>query len=282
MPGITERLLYRVAKRWIAGYGLDDAIEAAKKTNERRIRVIINRLGEHTPDLKLIEDYTLEYLRIVDLLDSNIIDGTISIKPSQLGLAAEVPLYKKNLTRILERAEEAKRDVWIDMENSPYTESTIQVYREQFEDHPRMGICLQANLRRSENDLKGLLAIGGRVRLVKGAYPESAKIAYKRSEVEENYLRLLKMMFEGGDEFVVGTHDSKLINEALRLDKENKRNFEFEMLKGIRDDLKDTLVSQGQRVGEYIPYGPEWYNYSKRRMRERTRNILLLLRSITG
>jgi len=282
MPGITERLLYRVAKRWIAGYGLDDAIEAAKKTNERRIRVIINRLGEHTPDLKLIEEYTLEYLRIVDLLDSNIIDGTISIKPSQLGLAAEVPLYKKNLTRILERAEEAKRDVWIDMENSPYTESTIQVYREQFEDHPRMGICLQANLRRSENDLKGLLAIGGRVRLVKGAYPESAKIAYKRSEVEENYLRLLKMMFEGGDEFVVGTHDSKLINEALRLDEENKRNFEFEMLKGIRDDLKDTLVNQGQRVGEYIPYGPEWYNYSKRRMRERKRNILLLLRSITG
>lgn len=282
VPGIGERLLFKVAKRWIAGYELEDAIGAAQEANKRKIRVVINRLGEHTPDRELIEEYTMEYLRIIDSLESNSIDGTISVKPSQLGLAAEVPLYKKNLTRILERADDAKRDVWIDMENSPYTESTIQVYREQFEDHGQMGICLQANLRRSESDLKGLLSIGGRVRLVKGAYPESGEIAYRKSEVEENYLRLLNMMFENGDGFVVGTHDSKLVAEALRLSGENKRNFEFEMLKGIRDDLKDRLVAEGQRVGEYIPYGPEWYNYSKRRMRERKRNILLLLRSITG
>jgi len=282
MPGIGERLLYRLAKRWIAGYTLDDAITVAKETNRRKIRVIINRLGEHTPDPNRIEEYTEEYLKIIDLLQSNNIDGTISVKPSQLGLASDVPQYKKNLMRILESADKTDRDVWVDMENSPYTESTIQVYRELFEDHNRTGICLQANLKRTEKDLKSILAIGGRVRLVKGAYPESREISFKGAEIEANYLRLLRLLFQEGNQFVVGTHDTKLVAEAERLNMEDKRTFEFEMLKGIRDDLKDRLVSSGHQVGEYIPYGPEWYNYSKRRVRERKRNILLLLRSITG
>ena len=273
MPGIGERLLYRLAKRWIAGNTLDDAITVAKETNRRKIRVIINRLGEHTPDQKLVEEYTEEYLKIIELLQNNNIEGTISVKPTQLGLASDVPQYKKNLMRILESADKTGRDVWVDMENSSYTESTIQVYRELFEDH---------NLKRTETDLKSILAIGGRVRLVKGAYPESREISFKGTEIEANYLRLLKLLFQDGNQFVVGTHDNKLVDEAERLNTEYKRSIEFEMLKGIRDDLKARLVSSGHQVGEYIPYGPEWYNYSKRRMRERKRNILLLLRSITG
>ncbi len=283
MPGIGERLLYPVAKRWIAGYDLDDAIKAAQNTNTRKIRAIINRLGEHTPDVNLIEEYTQEYLKIAERLEKEHVDGTISVKPSQLGLAAEASLYKRNLVRILENAEARGLDVWVDMENSPYTEQTLQVYRELFEDHPKMGVCLQANLRRTEKDLKSLVSIGGRVRLVKGAYPENGEIAYKgRGAVEENYLALLKILFSEGDNFVVGTHDTRLIEEAERLGKEHAKTFEFEMLKGVRDDMKDKLVAQGYHVGEYIPYGPEWYNYSKRRMRERKRNILLLARSLFG
>jgi proline dehydrogenase len=281
MPGIGERLLYPVAKRWIAGYELDDAIKAAQDANSRKIRAIVNRLGEHTPDVNRIEEYTQEYLKIPEELEKEHIDGTISVKPSQLGLAIEVPLYKKNLVRILENAEPKGLDVWIDMENSPYTESTLQVYRELFEDHPKIGICLQANLKRTENDVKSLVSIGGRVRLVKGAYPESGEIAYKgRRAVDENFVALLKTLFAEGDNFVLGTHDTRLIEEGQRLGKEQARNFEFAMLKGIRDDMKEKLVVEGYRVGEYIPYGPEWYNYSKRRMRERKRNILLLARSL--
>ncbi len=262
---------------------MEDAIKAAQNANNRKIRAIVNRLGEHTPDVKLIEDYTQEYLRIPELLEKEHIDGTISVKPSQLGLAAEVPLYKKNLVRILENAEAKGLDVWVDMENSPYTEHTLQVYRELFEDHPKMGVCLQANLKRTEKDLKSLVSIGGRVRLVKGAYPENGAIAFKsRGTVEDNYLVLLKVLFAEGDNFVVGTHDTGLIEEAERLGKEHGKTFEFEMLKGIRDDMKEKLVAQGHHVGEYIPYGPEWYNYSKRRMRERKRNILLLARSLFG
>ena len=119
--------------------------------------------------------------------------------------------------------------------------------------------------------------------MVKGAYPENGELAYKkRSEVDANYVRLMTMLFEGRGRFAIGTHDGKLIDKARELAKDGKPNFEFQLLKGIRDDIKPALIEEGYRVSEYIPYGPEWYNYSKRRMRERKRNILLLLRSITG
>ena len=283
MPGITERLLYRVAKRWIAGYNLEDAILDAQHTNEKKMAAIVNRLGEHTPDRKLIEDYVEEYLRLLDRMQETKVVGAISVKPSQLGLTAEKPLFSQNLGRIIDKARETDRPVWVDMENSPYTENTIQVYREHFDGYRDLGLCLQANLRRTRADMENLLKIGAMLRLVKGAYPESADVAFKKkSEVDQNYLDLLKVLFGSGSSFVVGTHDDKLIAQAKVLNKEHPVDFEFEFLKGIRDDLKFNLVEEGYRVGEYIPYGPEWYNYSKRRLRERKRNILLLMRSVTG
>jgi len=283
MPGLTERLLYRVAKRWIAGYSLDDAVKVAHDANNRKLRVILNRLGEHTPDEKLIQGYTEEYLKLLDRIQAEKIDGTISVKPSQLGLAANPSLYIGNLTRIIERAEAYDEFVWIDMENSPYTEETLKTYREILPSHRQIGVCLQANMKRSESDLKDLIPRGGTIRLVKGAYPENGELAFKkRSEVDANYVRLMTMLFEGRGRFAIGTHDGKLIAKARELSKDRKRDFEFQLLKGIRDDIKPTLIEEGYRVSEYIPYGPEWYNYSKRRMRERKRNILLLLRSITG
>jgi proline dehydrogenase len=283
MPGLAERLLYRVAKRWIAGYRMEDAIEAAHDANGRKLEVILNRLGEHTPDRARIEEYTQEYLRLLDSINDQEIDGTISVKPSQLGLAVDPQLFRSNLERILERAGQSKRFIWLDMENSPYTEATLKVYTELLAEHPGLGVCLQANLKRTQKDLQNLLANGGRVRLVKGAYPEDSSIAYKkRSSIDSNYKQLMEMLFKAGNDFAIATHDTRLIKEAERLSKENNKQFEFAMLKGIRDDLKEKLIGQGYRVSEYIPYGPEWYNYSKRRIRERKRNILLLVRSITG
>jgi proline dehydrogenase len=283
MPGLTERLLYRVAKRWIAGYNLEDAIKVAHDSNNRKLRVIVNRLGEHTPDEKLIQGYTEEYLKLLDRIRAEKIDGTISVKPSQLGLAANPSLYNSNLLQIIERAEAYDEFVWIDMENSPYTDETLKTYKEILPSHRQLGVCLQANMKRTESDLEDLIARGGIIRLVKGAYPESTKLAFKkRGDVGSNYVRLMTMLFEGGGRFAIGTHDGKLIDKAKELAKEWKRDFEFQLLKGIRDDIKPTLIEEGYRVSEYIPYGPEWYNYSKRRMRERKRNILLLLRSITG
>jgi len=283
MTRITERLFYRIAKRWIAGYTLQDAMEAARNANQRKIHAILNRLGEHTPDRKLIQQYVDEYLKLLGTIQSENLQATISVKPSQVGLAAEITLYRDNLLKLIARAEEEGRFVWIDMENSPYTESTVEVYRELLGAHTDLGLCLQANMKRTENDLKDLVPRGGKIRLVKGAYPENGEVAFKRrSEVNANYLRLMHMLFEHGGFFAIGTHDEKMITEARNLSSDYRADFEFQLLKGIRDDLKSNLLADGFRVSEYIPYGPEWYNYSKRRMRERKRNILLLIRSITG
>ena len=283
MTRIIERLFYRIAKRWIAGYTLQEAVNAARDANERKMEALLNRLGEHTPDRTLIQQYVDEYQTLLAAIQNEKLRATISIKPSQIGLTADPSLYKDNLLKILTKAEEEGRFVWIDMENSPYTESTVEIYRELLGSHQDLGLCLQANMKRSESDLRDLLPRGGKIRLVKGAYPENAEVAFKRrSELNANYLRLMRTLFEQDGFFAIGTHDEKMIHEAERLSRDHGVNFEFQLLKGIRDDLKSKLLSDGFRVSEYIPYGPEWYNYSKRRMRERKRNILLLIRSITG
>jgi len=283
LPGLTERLFWPIAKRWIAGREIDDAIQAAKQANARKIDSIINRLGEHTPDPKLIQEYTEEYLILLEAMKQAGVSGCISVKPTQLGLSADTALYKKNVSVVLEKADNENRFTWVDMESSAYTEPTLQVYKELVDSYGQMGVCLQANLKRTESDLKSLLAREGKIRLTKGAYSENDQIAYKkRKMVSENYLSLMKILFEQGTRFGIATHDEKMVLQAEELSKEHKPEFEFQMLKGIRDDLKEKLVGQGYRVSDYIPYGPEWYNYSKRRLRERKRTVFLLIRSITG
>ena len=145
-----------------------------------------------------------------------------------------------------------------------------------------MGVALQAYLRRSEADLQNLMDVGAKVRLVKGAYREPPEVAFRsREQVTENFIKLLRILFERGEGFAVGTHDSRPIEEAKRLHESNPgKKFEFEMLRGIRDDLKLKLVKAGHRVVDYMPYGEEWYPYSIRRIKEHPRNVWLLLRSI--
>ncbi len=146
LPGLAERLFWPIAKRWIAGREIDDAVRVAKEANARKVDSIINRLGEHTPDPKLIQEYTEEYLRLLDAMRESSISGCISVKPTQLGLSANTALYKKNVSAILEKADAEKRFTWVDMEGSAYTEPTLQVYKELVDSYNRMGVCLQANL----------------------------------------------------------------------------------------------------------------------------------------
>src|SRR5438445_7088743 len=141
------------------------------------------------------------------------------------------------------------------MENSPYTEPTVEIYRELLGTHKDLGLCLQANMKRTENDLRDLLPRGGKIRLVKGAYPENGEDAFKRrSELNANYLRLMHIEFEKNGFFAIGTHDEKMITEATKLSRDHKADFELQLLKGIRDDLKSSLLANGFRVSKYIPY----------------------------
>jgi len=163
------------------------------------------------------------------------------------------------------------------MESSEHTDETIELYSSFFPKYERLGIALQANLKRTEDDLNYLIEIGAKIRLVKGAYRERSDIAFRsRENVDKNYIKLMTKLFKKGNEFAIATHDEKIIKNAKRLSKKYPRKFEFEFLKGIREEIKTDLTKKKFVVSEYIPYGTDWLAYSVRRIKERRRNILLL------
>jgi len=275
--GLMERFLFRVAKQWIAGDTMEQALESARLANKNGMDAIINKLGEHMTSKNQIENTVLEYLVLVSNLHKSKVEGGISIKPTQVGLSKNRKECADNFSRIIEKASISQSFVWIDMESSEYTNDTIGIYNELFGKYERLGIALQANLKRTSKDLEELLKKGAKIRLVKGAYRENKKTAFQtRKEVDENYKKLIEMLFVNGNEFGIATHDSKLIDYAIQLSKIHERKFEFQMLKGIRDELKPVLLKKGFSVSEYIPYGTNWLPYSLRRLKERKRNILLL------
>jgi proline dehydrogenase len=287
---LMERLLLRLVKKWTAGDDMEDALMAARSSNMKGQKAIINYLGEDHAEVERIRRNMKEYSILLERLYSDKIDGCISVKPSQLGLSVSYDLCLKNLRTLNTRATEFGGFTWIDMESSKYTDDTLMLYLELLRYHHNIGVVLQSVLRRTTSDLLHLLEVGGKVRLVKGAYHENEHIAFtSREEVNANYIKLLGMLFRSNYvnnnaiEFAIATHDSKLIEYTVRLWKNSKigiKNFEFEFLKGIRDELKRDLVEKGFRVAEYIPYGEEWLPYSVRRLRERKRNLFLLARSL--
>ena len=284
----------RLVKKWAAGQDMQDALIAAKSCNMKGQKAILNYLGEDETEEEKINRTTKEYSDLLERLHANQIDGCISVKPSQLGLSISYELCLKNLKAIINRAMKFRVFVWIDMESSKYTDDSLMLYLELFAHYPETGVVLQSALRRSASDLLHLMEVGAKVRLVKGAYHENEEIAFvHHEEINANYIKLLEMLFSrnymnnnGVDntlKFAIATHDSKLIEYAIKLSKTAKigiKNFEFEFLKGIRDELKRDLVEEGFRVAEYIPYGDEWLLYSVRRLSERKRNLFLLARSL--
>jgi proline dehydrogenase len=291
---LMERLLMKLTKKWAAGQDIEDALIAAKSCNMKGQKAILNYLGEDNTEEGNINRTTKEYSDLLERLHADQIDGCISVKPSQLGLSISYELCRKNLKAIINRAINFRLFVWIDMESSKHTDDTLMLYLELLAHYPQIGVVLQSALRRSASDLLHLMEVGAKVRLVKGAYHENEQIAFIRhEEINTNYIKLLDMLFssnyinnngvDNNVKLAVATHDSKLIEYAIKLSKTVKigiTNFEFEFLRGIRDELKRDLVKEGFRVAEYIPYGDEWLPYSIRRLRERKRNLFLLARSL--
>jgi proline dehydrogenase len=279
---LIERLLYRVAKKWVAGYSASEAMKTALETNRHRMPAILNFLGEDIMDSKLVDMTVTEYVLLMDLMDKKKVNGCVSVKPTQLGLTIDYDMCLQNFHSLAARARELGQFMWLDMESIKSTEDTIALYLELYREHNMIGIAVQSYLRRSASDLLHIIECGGKVRLVKGAYRESEDHVFvTNEEVNANYLKLMKMLFENGNNyFAIATHNSDLIAEAARLGKGRHTKFEFQMLKGIRDELKLELVTKGFTVAEYIPYGSQWLPYSVRRIMERKRNLLLLARSL--
>lgn len=276
--GLIERLLFRVAKKWVAGYSTEEAIAAALDSNNRGMSAILNFLGEDIADATTVDQTVSEYLSAMDMMHARNVRGCVSAKPTQLGLAIGYDMCLRNFKKLAARARELGQFMWIDMESVRFTDDTIAIYLELYKQYNMTGVAVQSYLRRSASDLLHIAEHGGKVRLVKGAYHEPEEHALStKEEVDANYLKLMKMLSESGNYFAIATHDSAVIEEAIRLNKNSK--FEFQMLMGVRDELKSDLVAKFS-VAEYIPYGSQWLPYSVRRIRERKRNLLLLARSL--
>jgi proline dehydrogenase len=279
--GVKEVLLLRLAKKWISGVDLDSALKDARDANQRGLNAVINFLGEGISDPTVADSQLQQYLSLEQAISQNGIRGYVSVKLTQFGLAGDEAGAQKRLQQVVAEAALRHQLLWIDMEASEFLPKTLEIYSRIREGNAHIGVALQSYIRRSETDLKNLLEIGARVRLVKGAYKEPPDIVFaSRAETSKNFSKLMKMLFEQGDNFVIATHDPKLIEEAKTLAESSHAAFEFQMLKGIQDGLKGQLANSGYKVGEYLPYGDQWYEYSKRRITEHPSNILLLLRSL--
>lgn len=279
-----DTLLLPLAKRYIAGANMEDAVKAAERLNSLSIAATIDNLGENVSSAKEAEDAVGEYISLLALIKQSRVHSAISLKLTHLGLDLSEAIAIKNAEAVIRKAAELNNFVRFDMEGSEYTQKTLDIFLKLRSGYPNMGIAIQSCLLRSRADIKLLMENNASIRLVKGAYKEPPDIAFeKKKAVDENYDYLMKELLMRGNMPAIATHDERLINEAIGFAAENriaKDRFEFEMLLGIKRTLQKKLAGQGFRVRVYVPYGKNWLPYTLRRFRERKENIFFVLRNL--
>jgi proline dehydrogenase len=275
------------ARRFIAGETIDEAITAARAIQERGYLLTLDYLGESVRTSEEAAAATREYLRIIDQIVEAGIERNLSLKLTQLGVDIDRATCVDNLRRILEPATRHDFFVRIDMENSPYTAVTLDVFETLWQlEYRCLGVALQAYLHRSEQDVRRMNELGARVRLVKGAYKEPASVAFqKKSDVDASFERLMKQLLDHGTYPAIATHDEQMIAATRRYADARgiaRDRFEFQMLYGIRRDLQAALIRDGYRVRIYVPFGTQWFPYFMRRLGERPANLGFVIRGIVA
>ncbi|MES1261765.1 MAG: proline dehydrogenase family protein [Acidobacteriota bacterium] len=275
----------RVARRFVAGLTIEEALAAAVEMNRRGMAVTIDSLGENVATPAEAESAAAIYHRLLDEISRRDINANVSLKLTQMGLDVDPALARQLLLKLVTHAASVNRFVRVDMEGSSYTQTTLDLVHDLHRGHPnRVGAVIQSCLRRSEEDVERLLADGIRIRLCKGAYQEPPEVAFpSKAGVDANYLRLMKKLLESGLYHGIATHDERMIGETIQLAKAGNiapDSFEFQMLYGIRRDLQQSLVRQGWRMRVYIPFGTAWYPYFMRRLAERPANLWFVLSNL--
>jgi proline dehydrogenase len=273
-----------IASKFVAGKTPAEALAHTRELNEGDVGAILNLLGEHYEDPEPAASDTQAYVQLVDDVADAEVDACISVKPSQIGLDVDEDVFRENLRNIASQAAERDVFVWVDMEDHTTTDATLNAYEEfVFEHDGNMGVCLQANLERTREDVERFADAPGKIRLVKGAYDEPADVSYKqKSRVNEEYRDLLAYMFEHYDGGIaVGSHDPAMIEHARELHDEYGTGFEVQMLMGVREDAQFELARE-MPVYQYVPYGEKWLSYFYRRVMERKENLLFAARAVLG
>lgn len=270
----------RTSSRFVAGTQVEDALRVTQNLNAAGMSVSIDNLGENVTNADEAQHAAALYHELLSQISVRGLNANVSVKLTHMGLDVDRQLACLNVAALVDQAAsmKPKNFVRVDMEGSPYTDRTLALVREL---HGKsagcVGAVIQSYLHRSENDVAQLLADGIRIRLCKGAYKEPAEIAYQaKSEVDANYVKIMKMLLKSGIYHGLATHDENLIREAQAFatkEKIPRDAFEFQMLYGIRRDLQRSLVRDGWRMRVYVPFGTEWYPYLMRRLAERPANV---------
>ena len=260
------------AGKYIAGEELQDAVNLVLNLNSKGILATIDVLGESIKNKDEAIAAKRKCLEVLEAIEMNKLKANLSIKPTQMGLAIDEDFAYQQILEIVQKAKSFNNFVRIDMEDSPYTDSTILVYKKLHEKIGHAGLALQAYLKRTINDVNQLNKLGTNYRLCKGIYIESESIAYKdRQKIRDNYLQSLKLMLKNGNYVGIATHDDYLIDKSYKMIKEMNiptDKFEFQMLLGVKEDLAQKINSDGYKVRIYVPFGKDWYAYSTRRLKE--------------
>jgi proline dehydrogenase len=273
------------ARRFIAGETIEEAIVCARELQAEGLLLTLDYLGESVRTLEEANAATREYIRLMEVIVAAGIERNISLKLTQLGVDVDRATCVDNLRRILDPGARHGFFVRIDMENSPYTDVTLEIFETLWQQEYRsVGVALQAYLRRTERDVMRMNELGARVRLVKGAYKEPASVAYQhQAEVGASYARLARLLLDHGHYPAFATHDPALlaqIREYAAAHTIATDRFEFQMLYGIRRDLQRQLFRDGYRMRIYVPFGRQWFPYFMRRLGERPENVAFVVRAL--
>ncbi len=274
----------QVARRFVAGESIDDAVRITRELNNKGMHVTLNYLGESVSNIYEAMDARDEILRLLNRIHAEGLDANVSIKPSQLGLKLDAQLALDNLRLILEQARSQDNWIRIDMEESATVDTTLDIYRALRYDHgfDNVGVVIQAYLYRSQKDVEDLIQDGASVRLCKGAYMEPSNIAFsEKEETDRNFVKLSQMLLSNEARqnkvyLALATHDEKMIRATIEFAAENnidRAEYEIQMLYGVRRELQDSLVNQGYRLRIYTGYGSAWYPFFVRRLAERPANL---------
>ncbi len=273
LPAVPRPVVKRFADRYIAGDELADACRVVKRLNDEGKMATIDVLGEEVTRREEALALVDEYMDVFETIRRQGLDSNVSVKPTGLGLKLDRGFCRENVARIVRCASERDNFVRIDMEDASTTSDTLAVYRElRAEGLDRVGVVLQARLRRTLDDVAALADLRPSVRMCKGIYLEPEEIAYTGfQEIRENYVRACEALLDAGAYVAFATHDEWLIEQGKRLVRERgltREQYEFQMLLGVREPLGDKIVAEGHRLRIYVPYGRRWYEYSMRRLQE--------------
>lgn len=273
MPFVPKPIVGRVARRYVAGDTLDDAVHTLRALNEEGAMGTVDILGEEVREPVKANAAVEDYLRLLDRIDEEKLDANISIKPTMLGLKFDQTLCEENLRRIVGRAAEFDNFVRVDMEDHTCTDNTLQLYRQMHEKHPSsVGVVLQSYLHRTIADINGLLPLDPNIRICKGIYREPREIAWKDFEtIRANFVFAAEKLLSSGAYVGIATHDPHLVWAGMQIVDRlgvDRDRYEFQMLLGVDPELRRIILANGHRLRVYVPYGRDWYPYSIRRLRE--------------